>query len=60
MKKLFRKDVKTIKALKRQRAVLYLSIHIDFLDGVISKEDHNRKALRIETAYNNTLHAWRN
>ncbi len=51
---------KTIKDLKRQRAILYLSIHIAFLDGVISKEDHNKKALRIERAYNNTLQAWRN
>ena len=51
---------KTIKDLKRQKAILYLSLHIDFLDGVISKEDHNKKALRIEKAYNNTLQAWRN
>jgi hypothetical protein len=58
--KIFRKDCKTIKDLKRQKAILYLSIHIDFLDGVISKEDHQRKASRIEKAYNNTLQAWRN
>ena len=50
---------KTIKDLKRQRAILFLSLHIDFLNGVISKEIHQRKASRIEKAYFNTLQSWK-
>ena len=56
--KTFKKDFKTVKDLKRQKAILMLSLAVLFLDGSITKEDHIKKASRIEKAYNNTLQSW--
>ena len=55
----FRKDYKTIKDLKRQRQILMLSLAVLYLDGSITKEDHVKKASRIEKAYMNTLQSWK-
>lgn len=55
----FRKDYKTIKDLKRQRQILMLSLAVLYLDGSITKEDHIKKASRIENAYMNTLQSWK-
>jgi hypothetical protein len=55
----FRKDYKTIKDLKRQRQILMFSLALLYLDGSITKEDHVKKASRIEKAYMNTLQSWK-
>jgi len=55
----FRKEYKTIKDLKRQRQILMLSLAVLYLDGSITKEDHIKKASRIEKAYINTLQSWK-
>lgn len=57
--KTFRKDYKTIKDLKRQRQILMLSLAVLYIDGSITKEDHIKKASRVEKAYNNTLQSWK-
>ncbi len=56
--KTFRKDYKTIKDLKRQRQILMLSLAVLYIDGSITKEDHIKKASRVEKAYFNTLKSW--